>query len=489
MKNDRIKDHLDVCLEDVRVSAALHNEMMYRVRGTEPARMSLRPKKFIVAMVVVLMLLVTTAAAITVVELVRRDMEPVKQMQTDGQPGAWNQTEKLAIIDLMLEWGFELDQEKLALLQNDLPTETAEKLTYEIIWDCIGERLQAYWRSKGIPTDQPEEFPLSSGYALYEALWLMNAPEADAEEIRASYEEWEAQILAETMLPPASTPVPGDDPRYAALMQSVEGYMADAMSMSTRERSVATVTAELNDAETAWQVVISVNASLLREETREWFHRQYLYGHADYDAETDTYSYPYVFTAEGKSGDAASLEAYEWQKLIPQEAYPPMPERYGDYPYFDPFKQFRLSSAAEKAIFSQTWKPVADAWLEEHPAFHAELKAVDAHNPYYLMTRHRYGTPPEGEIQEEKALYTAVMHSVTLRPDATVDQLMNRCCHAIFYDVCDPDNPVWKVHLMWDPELCLPGDPIVDFMVIIDPKTGKIIADQRTLPVGAATEW
>lgn len=490
MKNDRIRENLDLCLQEVQVSGALHNEIINRATVPAPVRRLVMPRRMIAAVIAVLLML-GTAAAITVAELVRQEMEPVKQMEMDGQSGAWNQEEKLAIINLMLDWGFDLDREKLDRLNDDLPQEEAELLTYEIIWDCIGERLKAYWRAQGIPTDQPEEFPLASDYALYEALWLMNDPGADPVTIGASYEEWAARIQAQTPMPTEmhvpTKKVVGQD--YAALVKTIDGYMADVMSMSTRERNAATWTAELNEAGTAWQVNISVKGSLLREETREWFHRQYLIGNTAYDQETDYYDYPYVFTAEGRSGDAATLEEYEWNNLIPREAWPEMPDAYADYPYFDPLKCFLYASAAEKAAFSQAWKPVVDAWLEEHPAYKDKLLAEGSNNYLYRITRHHYGTPPEKYIQQHEALRIAVMHSITLRPDVTVDQLMNRCHHILYYDLCDPDRPLWKVEVSWDAERMLSGDPVVDFLVIIDPRSGEVISDQRTLTLEDALRW
>lgn len=585
------------------MSVALHNEIMQRATAPVPVRWTAAPRKLIVAVTVILMLLVTTAAALTITELVREKMEPVKQIELDDQSSAWDQEEKLAIIALMLDWGFELDQEKLARLNDDLPQAEAELLTYQIIWDCIGERLQAYWRAQGLPTDQPEEFPLSSRtYALYEALWLMNDPAAAPDAIRVSYAEWETKLRAGNPEMPASalteqeraakrraaetymSEVIGmsqreqdaadltvvyhdslqlwqailrvsvdflreDTRRWfdshlgalcsfdsagkvyicsvlydaegllhdysvlseqdwrilrraaqeperleeelarAALEHTIDGYMADVMSMSTRERNAATWTAERNEAGTAWQVNISVKGSLLREETREWFHRQYLIGNTAYDQETDYYDYPYVFTAEGRSGDAATLEEYEWNNLIPREAWPEMPDAYADYPYFDPLKCFLYASAAEKAAFSQAWKPVVDAWLEEHPAYKDKLLAEGSNNYLYRITRHHYGTPPEKYIQQHEALRIAVMHSITLRPDVTVDQLMNRCHHILYYDLCDPDRPLWKVEVSWDAERMLSGDPVVDFLVIIDPRSGEVISDQRTLTLEDALRW
>ena len=61
MKTDRIRDNLDACLRDVRVSAALHNEIMCRAVVPSPGRRIHRPRKIIVAVAVIAVLLLTTA--------------------------------------------------------------------------------------------------------------------------------------------------------------------------------------------------------------------------------------------------------------------------------------------------------------------------------------------------------------------------------------------------------------------------------------------
>ena len=99
---------------------------------------------------------------------------------------------------------------------------------------------------------------------------------------------------------PGDTPVPEnmtDEQKRAALLDDVEDWMADVMSMSRKEREAAVITTELNAAGTAWQVVISVKGSDLREITREWFDGQVPWGDVLYDKETDTYSYSHVFKA------------------------------------------------------------------------------------------------------------------------------------------------------------------------------------------------
>ena len=107
MKNDRIKENLDACLQEVHVSAALHNEMMHRAMAAEYIRRPMRPRKLIVAVAVILVLLVTTAAALTILELVRNEMQPVREFLIElvGQERGWLLEDKLYYVDLMEKWG------------------------------------------------------------------------------------------------------------------------------------------------------------------------------------------------------------------------------------------------------------------------------------------------------------------------------------------------------------------------------------------------
>lgn len=492
MKTDRIRDNLDACLRDVRVSAALHNEIMYRAVVPSPRRRIPRPRKLIVAVAVIAALLLTTAAAVTIAGLVREKMEPVKQWHIQNiLRDSWRLEDKLHYVDVLEEMGVPLDEVRLtALRTGDLPDEMREQLAGQLIWDCIAaHRLAVYGEVIPDPADQPEPYPIPDSKWLFEMLWYQNDPGASTEEIQAAYGEWFLELHAAL---PGDTPVPEnmtDEQKNAALLKDVEDYMADVMSMSRKEREAAVVTAELNEAESAWQVVIRIKGSELRAVTRAWLDGQLPWGEVLYDRESDTYVYPWVFTADGRSGGCATLEEYEWENLIPREAWPEMPAAYADYPYFDPLKCFLYAPAGEKAAFSRQWKPVVDAWLREHPAYEEKLIAAGGSHPQYRITRHRYGMPPESFLQEEKALYMAVMHSITLRPEVTFDQLMNRFHHILSYDVCDPENPLWRVELSWDAERALPGDRMADFTVIIDPETGRIIADQRTLPRTDAHDW
>ncbi len=299
MKNDRIREKLDVCLQEVWVSGALHNEIMHR--ATVPVRRTAAPRKLVVAVALILALLMTTAAALTVLELVRNEMQPVKEFLIElvGQDRGWQLEDKLYYVNLMEKWGFDLNRDKLAKLRSGEGTEDErELLAGQIIWDCIAAHRQArYGEVIPDPADQPEPYPVPNSEWLFEMLWLQNDPDADPEEIRAAHEKWFWEL--HTALP-GDTPVPEnmtEEQKYAALLGDVDDYMADAMSMSCKEREAAVITAELNEAGTAWQVVITVKGCDLREITREWFDGQVPWGDVIYDKENDAYSYARPFKA------------------------------------------------------------------------------------------------------------------------------------------------------------------------------------------------
>lgn len=301
MKNDRIRESLDACLTNERVSAALHSEIVNRATASASGRRLTPQKRLVLVLALALALLVATAAAITIAQLVHRDMEPVREFHVEliGNDSDWLLEDKLYYVSLMEEWGLDLNQEKLAKLRSGEGTDAEQELLAgQIIWDCIAaHRLAVYGEVIPDPADQPEPYPIPNSKWLFEMLWHQNDPDADLEEIHAAYEKWFLELHAAL---PGDTPVPEsmtEEQKYAALLDDVKDYMADVMSMSRMEREAAIITAELNEAGTAWQVVIRVKGSDLREVTREWFDGQVPWGDVKYDKESDTYSYPHTFKA------------------------------------------------------------------------------------------------------------------------------------------------------------------------------------------------
>lgn len=293
MKNDRIREHLDICLDGVTVSPALHARIRRRITEDTPARRTTAPRRILVIAALIVLLLVTTAAAITIAGLVRQDMEPVRQfMMKLTRSDSWLLEDKLYYVSLMEEWGFDLHAEKLALLRSgSLTPDEQEQLAGEVIWDCIAAHELAIHGRVIDPANQPEPYPIPDNRTLFEMLWLQNDPQADLETIHAAYEEWFAELHAAL---PGDTPVPANltaEQKRAALLMDVDNYMADSMSMSRKERAAAEISLEFDRAIGRWVAEIRVKGSDLRDVTREWFDWRIPDGDVTYDAATDTYTH------------------------------------------------------------------------------------------------------------------------------------------------------------------------------------------------------
>ena len=293
MKNDRIREHLHMCLREVEVSPALHEHICRSTMERTAIRRMTAPKRMFAMAALIVMLLITTAAALTIAGLVRRDMEPVRQfMMQLTRSDSWLLEDKLYYVSLMEEWGFDLDQTKLAQLRTgNLTPDEQEQLAGEVIWDCIAAHELAVHGRVIDPANQPEPYPIPDNRTLFEMLWLQNDPQAELETIHAAYEEWFAELHAAL---PSDTPVPANmtaEQKRAALLMDVDSYMADSMSMSRKERAAAEISLEFDRAIGRWVAEISVKGSELRDVTREWFDWQIPFGDVTYDAETDTYAH------------------------------------------------------------------------------------------------------------------------------------------------------------------------------------------------------
>lgn len=262
----------------------------------------------------------------------------------------------------------------------------------------------------------------------------------------------------------------------AVILNNVEGYMADVLSMTGQERSASVVTLEYEHECQIWQVTITANGTDLCDETKYQLSRDYC-EKIEYDPASDTYFHYILYDANGNFVEGCTIEGYEFSRLVPHEAYPAMPEAYADYEYFDPLKCFLYAPAADKAEFSQTYKPIVDEWFAKHPQYKVWLSSQ---NHYMVMITHNnYGTPPPNMLQESKALQIACEYCASHDSTVTMDALMTRYHQMVYYDVTESGKPVWKIRLMTDVERMIAGDVYRDFYVVIDVWSGKVIRDQN----------
>lgn len=264
----------------------------------------------------------------------------------------------------------------------------------------------------------------------------------------------------------------------AGILEAAEGYMADVLSMNERERNAAVVTLAYDEKQHVWQVYIAVKGQDLSDNTKDLLNNDYC-EKLEYDVTSDTYYHYWLYDVNGHFVEGRTSAGYEFSHMVPREAYPVMPEKYAEYEYFDPLKCFLYSSAAEKAAFSQEYKPVIDEWFEQHPRY-AEWLASQNHYLYWI-TRNRYGAPAPNMLQEGEVLQIAYEYSASHFIGASIEALMTRYDRIVYFDVTDPDAPVWKVLFIPDVEMLISEDVCVDFYVVIDVWTGKVIRDQNTL--------
>lgn len=484
MNHDFIKKSLDMCLENMKVTNGLR-EQTYRnaLRATTDKRYVRIPRpRLVLIFAILLILMVTTAAALTIIDIVRTKMQPLATMYIDGDLRDWDLDTKLAYIKLMKEWRFDLNKDKLEMLNSgNLSDEEKEELANEVMWECVGERIKEYRAKRGMPQDQSEEYPIPSDFVIFEMLWLFQDPEADEETIQMAFEEWQTELRSE-----ADTAAKAKEPSHASypnimdetiILDAVDRYMSESLSMSKAERNAASVMLEHDTTSNLWQVAISVSGIALRDPTRNRLQVDYC-EKQEYDKLTDTYYHYCLFDAHSALVEGYTLDGYDFNQLVPREAYPSMPERYAYYEYFDPYKCFLYSSAKEKAVFSQKYKPIVDSWLTQHPQYATWLASQQHY--LYEITRNSYGTPPPNMLQQDLAVKIAYKYCMSQHPGLTVEVLANRYHNIVYYDVSNPGKPVWKIVLLPDWEKHETGDVSRNLYVVIDVWSGKVIRDQHT---------
>lgn len=145
-------------------------------------------------------------------------------------------------------------------------------------------------------------------------------------------------------------------------------------------------------------------------------------------------------------------------------------------------------SLEKRAAFSQSAIPLFEQFIQEHPEVAQYLQDTRAgkydHDEYdnvFIVTEHVYGLPDEKAISQEEALKIASDEAI--RRGARASDLADntaRGAHTFYYDVTDPEHPLWKVeiHLVFGDgdgsHVHLPTDPW-GYFVKIDAYTGEIV--------------
>lgn len=139
----------------------------------------------------------------------------------------------------------------------------------------------------------------------------------------------------------------------------------------------------------------------------------------------------------------------------------------------------------EKAEYSRTVKPRIDRFLAEHPEDAEYYLAQDRNRQYTIVayyiatTRHAYGLPDEKAIPREQA-FDLACQAVHAQYRTAVERLKSgKVC--VYYDVTDPDHPLWKFEIdILNTALDL-NSPY-RFFAALDAYTGEIVTLQVENP-------
>lgn len=395
-------------------------------------------------LVCALLLITVTAVAVTVSEIVKQKMEPVAEMHLASAFDRWDLETKADLVSHMSNWGLDIDQEKFAVVQDsEMDYAVREQAADEIIFAVFTKDELEAIQIEQPDVEQQEAYPVPSDYSIFKALWLKESPESDESEIMTAYHEWEEEMIARVNEQYVPVTYASSDEEVRALFDL---NMSEVLSMSKSECAAAKVDVSQVEGYPLWQVTMTVHGKDLRDSTKMTLGTGSPEG---YDAETDTYTYIVLFedTENGlqRVPDAHSIAEYEYAKLNETIAWPGSDEDVHGY-----YHRFLVASVAEKAAFSAEYKPVIEAWYAEHLDFSANLEKAYKEgtnlDTLYMITRHTYGIPADGAIQEEEIKVRAADVYVNLFGNASVAELLGEKFEMyVWFDVTDESDPVWKV--------------------------------------------
>lgn len=131
--------------------------------------------------------------------------------------------------------------------------------------------------------------------------------------------------------------------------------------------------------------------------------------------------------------------------------------------------RFDSMTYEEKAVFSEQWIPIVDAYIQENPYFPDRKFRM-----FYQATRQVFGLPSEGQITQQEATAIAQQAIVVLGES---EQTLNQRKIGYSFDVTNPDRPLW-VLVMYRPitdDTTATADDFHVYEVKINATTGEVV--------------
>lgn len=401
---------------------------------------------FLLVLLVALSNTVASASAPTVAERVQEQLQPYSGDMSSWY--GWGVEQRIRFLHLMQNWGVEVDVEALEALEQDYDAQK-DALTLDLLDDLedrAGAMIYAWYGplreefSSRYAAEQTDKYPMPDDLVVYTYLYRALSPEASDEEIEESYEAWSSELRE------AYVPEPTPEKTVAqGIMDFLWGHF-DVMGLGSQE--IRRIESSISfDAE---KRVYLVESQVLCQDITDSNKERILRDLDEYRevplTDGERFYWHFYYDEEGKYlGE--NLEQIEYEALIP------WPDTYildDGTLYGDPDDDFKRFSLERRAQFSRDWKPVVDAWLEEHPGYAAYLAGARERgaffDPTYRQTRHWHGVPPQGALQQEDIERIAKEWFLNLHPEVP-EAFFDEFEEIFSYYVLTDEGAEWKVKM------------------------------------------
>lgn len=401
---------------------------------------------FLLVLLVALSNTVASASAPTVAERVQEQLQPYSGDMSSWY--GWGVEERIRFLHLMQNWGVEVDAEALEALEQDYDAQK-DALTLDLLDDLedrAGAMIYAWYGppreafSSRYAAEQTDKYPMPDDLVVYTYLYRALSPEASDEEIEESYKAWSSE-LREAYVP---EPTPEKTVSQGIMDSLWENF--DVMGLGSQEIRRIESSISFDAEKRVYLVESQVLCQYITESNKERILRDPDEYREVPLTDGEHFYWHFYYDEEGKYlGE--NLEQIEYEALIP------WPDTYildDGTLYGDPDADFARFSLERRAQFSRDWKPVVDAWLEEHPGYAAYLAGARERGAFfdatYRQTRHWHGVPPQDALQQEDIERIAKEWFLNLHPEVP-EAFFDEFEEIFSYYVLTDEGAEWKVEM------------------------------------------
>lgn len=463
--NDIIRHRLEQGLSGVIVSPQRRMKLMDEIIGGKKVK---RKLTYGLILAIVCTLLAASAIAVTISAVIQQNMQKVVDMQNDGSFERWGLNEKMRFINLISHFNVAMDEKKKAQLsKTGNSTKELDVIADELISEVYLEYIQSQIPDYVI---QPEKHPIPDFYSIFKDLWLRENPNESDDTIRKAYDAWEKGQWQQSNASPEvaqSTLATDKEIRLSAL-----SYLSEVLSFSNKERASCHMDVSYLPSDKIWVASINISKNSLQQGSAAMIPSRAVLSN-------DNYSWDMLLDEEAAVMDYENLTDFEYANLIPLDTL------FGvnSVKSGNTLRAFQNLSIEQKAEFSQKWKPIVDAWLNNNPQYLLRFRE-QWYDTTFLATRHVYGVPLGDVIDQTKAKNIAMEYYIKhFQPSMTVADISALCEIYYYYDITNSSLPLWKISLTT--KEYMPNNSLQEgFHVIIDAKTGTVIDAYTMLSPG-----